>query len=484
LQSRASEIADRVKEMDFVRVVTHIDSDGVGAGAVAKKALDREGIESEIIFVRNLDPRNVKELITDLPPNGLVWFCDLGSGMLPELEGTTCVVTDHHRPRYPTVSVPQEKRGDLLAFSEEVGSSTTSVLQLNPHDFDIDGSIQISGAGVTYLVAREMNELNLDMSVFAVVGAVGDIQTQDNRLIGFNREILMSAVEKGLMSIETDITYYGRETRDIVQLLSHALEPPIPTLSRNPEGVVDLLEHLGIETTLPDDGKRHWTDLSADEKKKVVSAIMKIYLMNCPDPKLADSIIGEIYVIEGEEKGSPLRDAREFSTLLNACGRYGHYETALEICLGDRGEHLQKGLQLMWDHRANIMKFIEVVNDVGISKKNNYSYFYSEDRIPEEVVGIILGIIMASGEVDREHPVFAYADSKGSPDHIKISARTSRALVEDGLDLSKLMKKCASAVGGSGGGHDVAAGGTIPKARLAEFLDELDAELGSLGIFL
>jgi RecJ-like exonuclease len=476
LEDRAREVALRLKKSDFVRVITHIDTDGISAGAVAKSALDREGIANEIIFVKSLEPGTIPDLTKDLPENGLIWFCDLGSGSLPELEGIACVITDHHEPRYPTVSVPQEKRGDLLAFTEEVESQETSITQLNPHDFDIEGSNQISGAGVTYLVALEMNKANEDLSIFAVVGAVGDIQTPGNKLIGLNREILDTAVNKGLIKIEEDIAYYGRETRDLVQILSHASEPPIPTLSRNPNKVMDLYKQLGIELKRKDGGNRHWTDLGPEERKNIISALMKLFLYNSDSPGRAKRIIGEVYIIEGEEKGSPLRDAKEFSTLLNSCGRYGHYDVALEICLGERGERLQEGLKLMWDHRANIMRFIEAVKEVGIKKREGFSYFYSEDRIPEEVVGIILGIMMSSGNIDRSKPVFAFADSS-EKDLIKVSARAARSLVDGGLDLSKVLKKCTALVKGSGGGHDVAAGGVVPRAALDEFLKVLEEEL-------
>jgi len=172
LEERAREVAQRLEGSDFVRIITHIDTDGICAGTVARSTLDREGIPNEIVFVKNLEPATIPDLVKDLPANGLIWFCDLGSGSLPELEGTPCVITDHHVPRYPTVSVPQEKRGDLLAFTEEVESKRSSIVHLNPHESGVEGSNQISGAGVTYLVSLEMSKENDDLSIFAVVGAV------------------------------------------------------------------------------------------------------------------------------------------------------------------------------------------------------------------------------------------------------------------------------------------------------------------------
>jgi single-stranded-DNA-specific exonuclease len=43
-------------------------------------------------------------------------------------------------------------------------------------------------------------------------------------------------------------------------------------------------------------------------------------------------------------------------------------------------------------------------------------------------------------------------------------------LVKKGLDLSQVMKKSSEKVGGVGGGHNIAAGATIPKGSEKEFL--------------
>ena len=56
-------------------------------------------------------------------------------------------------------------------------------------------------------------------------------------------------------------------------------------------------------------------------------------------------------------------------------------------------------------------------------------------------------------------------------DDIKISSRGSRYAVSRGLNLSEVMKTACAAAGGSGGGHDIAAGGVIPKGKEKQFLD-------------
>ena len=54
---------------------------------------------------------------------------------------------------------------------------------------------------------------------------------------------------------------------------------------------------------------------------------------------------------------------------------------------------------------------------------------------------------------------------------------STEELVEKGLNLSKAMKKAAATLDSVGGGHDIAAGATIPKGKEEEFLDILEKEI-------
>ncbi|MFA6668994.1 MAG: DHH family phosphoesterase, partial [Candidatus Methanomethylophilaceae archaeon] len=68
----------------------------------------------------------------------------------------------------------------------------------------------------------------------------------------------------------------------------------------------------------------------------------------------------------------------------------------------------------------------------------------------------------------RGLPIIAFADSD---DGVKVSARAEKGMAERGLNLSEIMKKASSMVGGFGGGHNVAAGATIPGDKKEEFLE-------------
>src|SRR5438046_9112982 len=85
MEAVAEQIAERVRDAPMVRIVTHIDTDGITGGAIASEALDRAGIAHEVAFVKKLD----EPVITELKRRGtpLVWFIDLGAGMMHALHG-------------------------------------------------------------------------------------------------------------------------------------------------------------------------------------------------------------------------------------------------------------------------------------------------------------------------------------------------------------------------------------------------------------
>ena len=60
-----------------------------------------------------------------------------------------------------------------------------------------------------------------------------------------------------------------------------------------------------------------------------------------------------------------------------------------------------------------------------------------------------------------------------------MSARATPSLVDDGVDLSVVMREASQAVGGDGGGHTVAAGATVPKGEERAFLDAASDELAA-----
>ena len=92
----------------------------------------------------------------------------------------------------------------------------------------------------------------------------------------------------------------------------------------------------------------------------------------------------------------------------------------------------------------------------------------------DTIVGIVAG--MCFQMADRSMPILAFARTPEGD--IKVSARGTRDLVRSGLDLSEAMSEVSHALGGVGGGHNVAAGATIPLKAREEFLEMVDVVVG------
>jgi len=84
-------------------------------------------------------------------------------------------------------------------------------------------------------------------------------------------------------------------------------------------------------------------------------------------------------------------------------------------------------------------------------------------------------MILNSGTVDPAIPIFGFAYAE---DGVKVSGRGTRDLVKRGLDLAEIMREASRTLGGEGGGHDVAAGATIPRGSETEFLKIADRMVG------
>ena len=177
-----------------------------------------------------------------------------------------------------------------------------------------------------------------------------------------------------------------------------------------------------------------------------------------------------MYTLIREPVGSPTRDAKEFGTLINACGRYEAAEVGYRVCRGDRGEALEEAFRLLAGHREHLVSSLDWIEQVGLSRLDAIQYFHAEDKIRDTVVGIAAGIaLQASG--NRQMPILAFAFA---PDGVKVSARAPRELVARGLDLAAIMREASKMFGGEGGGHHGAAGATIPRGSEEAFAKAVD----------
>ena len=441
---RAGDVANFIQQAKDIHIVTHIDADGIAAGAIAAKTLQRLRKSYTIECVKQLDELVMKRILDD--NHELVWFTDLGSSISTTYKELSMIITDHH-------TCPPDAN---LNF------------HLNPHLFGLDGASDISGAGTTYLVSKALDKKNSDLASLAIIGACGDLQDRTHGMLqGMNREIIQDGTSSKVLKAIKDIRFFGRETKSLSKLLSYANDPFLPGLSRREEACLTFLHELGIHVK-HGDTERKWVDLSKDERQLILSALAQLLLSKGFGHTLTWRLIGEIYVLPKEEEGTELHEAKEFATLLNSTARYGQHEVGLEVCLGDRNNALKAARNLLLGHRQNIMEGLQFARDEHLEKREFVQYYHAGEGIRDTIIGIVTNMLLQSDDVEQSMPLFGFADTENGC--VKVSARAPQGLVNRGLNLSLVMKTAAKKVEGVGGGHNIAAGATIPKGKEEEFL--------------
>jgi RecJ-like exonuclease len=452
MEKALSKAQKMVEDAEDIKIYSHIDCDGITAGAILSTMLDRMDKEHEVEFI-SLD--KIEELKLE---NELTIFSDLGSGQNTETLSTSSsniLILDHH----PSLRGPKFNNSSIQG----------KFLEVNPLFFDVDGSNQISGGGMSYLLAREFG--NLDLSWMGVLAGVGDMQNSlSGKLEGLNSMILQESINQGYVESIKDISIYGRQTRPLFVALSYFGDVNLPITNNKTEAIL-LLNKLGIEKK---NGKNHRSlcDLTPEEKGKLFSELVRMLSKEVPAkyikhvPKLVSA---ESYDFLKEEKYTPLRDASEFSTAVNACSRNKRAEVALNILKGNRTTAMDEMEILSKEHRRYLAQKIEVIeNEDMIIPMENLQYFEG-NGIKSEVIGTIAGMVLSYG--DWRKPIIGFTQISDENSGIKVSLRCSRLLAYDGIHFGHIIRKVAEKVGGSGGGHSVACGAYIPSEKKNEFLN-------------
>ncbi|MEM3478432.1 MAG: DHH family phosphoesterase [Candidatus Bathyarchaeia archaeon] len=456
----AEEIAGEASKGKKIFVISHMDADGISAAGIMGKALFRAGANFCIRIERWMDENVLKEASQLSEEDNLLVFIDMGSGYLDilgaKLNGRRIVILDHHQP---------------------IGKDRENFSHVNPHLFGIDGSREISSSGISYLVAKFLDRRNIDLAHLAVVGALGDLQDKydDRRLGGVNDLIVKDAVEAGLLNVETDILFFGRETRPIYKALAYTTSPYIPGISGEEDKSLAFLSGLNIELK-KNDRWRALRDLSQEEKRRLFSALHD-YLISrgFRSEDIMNSLIGAVYILVREEPWTPLRDAREYALLLNATGRMNVSGLGVAICMGDRGRAYEEALKVLEEYRQTITRYLIWLNSNPdrVEEWENIYVLHGEKDIDERAISSISTIIsMNLPKPDKPLVAYSYIPREKV---IKVSARATETLAKAGLNIGEIIRAAAEKCSGIGGGHDVAAGAQIPYEQRMQFLKYVDS---------
>ncbi len=460
-----------------VSIFTHLDSDGLSSGAILGKALYNENIPFQMTILKQLEIIEIKKIVEKVEEfHNFLIFSDFGSGQYLELSkslnnngsSTPYIILDHHLPQEVT-----DKNDERL---KEIYKDTAP-WHINPYFYNIDGSTEVSGAGICYYFAQVLNKENEKLAPIALIGAIGDIQNKgvNNSFIGLNSLILEKAKDLDYIEITNDLNFSA--IKPLNEAIAYSSNLNLPGLSGNPNKALKFLLKLGIIMENSDGKIKTLNDLSKEEKKKLTSAIIEYATLklDIEPSEIYKNLIINRYILKNEIVGSELHDLSEFSNLLNSCGRTNSGSLGVAIAMGDRRLAYQKAKNNLIEYKKSIMKSLNWIFENNIIQEKEYiQYFFGGDVIHENIIGTITSMLVfdESGKINKKKPLFGYAKREEKKVY-KISGRAHESIVDKGINLSEVIREALklSDLEALGGGHPPAAGTKVPIDKLENFLD-------------
>lgn len=457
ISKAAARLKKWIKQGELIRITSHIDADGITAGGIMATALYREKARFHLRIVRQLEDQFVKELASE--NHGFHVLCDLGSGHLSFIKEympkEEIIILDHHPP--------QEK-------------APSNCIHVSPHLHGIDGARDVSAAGICYFVVKALNKENENLAHIAIVGAVGDRQNKGKKggFLGLNQQILHDGMKLGIIQERKDLRLPGRENLPLHLVLKESIEPYFPGLTGNEENCLRfIISEMNLQ--LKEGGRyRTLSELSVDEKRTFTTKLVEYGLNKGLDSSIMQALVGFVYLFPKEKEGTLLRNSAEFAYLLNSCGRKGRAGAGIAICMGERGNHYQEAVKEYNEYRQALREDLQWLEQTdAILQKDHVQYFFGKGRIHENLAGEVTSLLVSSSLIMPSKPIFGFSESD---EEFKFSARARSDLVGKGLNLGRAIRTALAQLKlkTGGGGHDVAAGGRIPKDSLMDFLNEID----------
>lgn len=450
LQSQLDRAVALFKSFDktkSIRIISHLDSDGISAASILINALNQESMKHSISII----PQLSKDKLLDFAKEDYdyYFFTDLGSGHISLIEkvftNKKVIILDHHEP-------------------EEYIQKTENIAFVNPHLCGIDGSKTVSGSGVVFLFTKTLNPIYENMAHIAIIGAIGDMQ-ETNGFTGLNQQILDIALKHKKIEIRKGLKCFGQHSRPLYKVLEYSSEPHIPGVSNSESGAIQFLMQIGIDPKK--DGQwRMISDLTNDEMQRLIAGV----ILKRVNEKNPDDVIGNLYILTDEEPGSPLRDAREFSTLLNSCGRTNKASLGIGVCLNDE-EIRAKAMKNQNNYKKEIVKALKWYeqNSDKIIHGNGYKIINAEENVLYTIVGTLASILAKGNDMKPNTYILSMARNPEDK-QTKISLRHS-GRVQQNPDLHSILNKIISKTGGETGGHANAAGAVIETDKETEFIN-------------
>lgn len=450
-----AKISDSAKRHENILVACHYDADGICSATLISQFIYKNEGHCEIRAISDPSTKNLERIRT--ANFDLVIFVDLGSGIsdgIPKFLGDKWLIIDHH------------------SISEDELKKEASQKILNPWQFGYDGSKDISCAGLSYFLTERRRD---DLSSFlALVGALGDAQDVGPRksLIELNAKIAENASSSHQINTRVDLLFQGRDVRPIHEAVANSVFCFLPGLTGNKDACLATLRSAGLDLKI----NARWKtigDLGEEEKQQVLSAI----LPHLSGTTIAvDELVGTVYCSNSVDEYSLAHDARDFASLLSACGRTGKSGIAISLCLGTSPD-LTNEIEAEFSHyRTELVRTVQglISSPDRFVDRQHYSLILGDGILNEKMTGAVCQVLST---LNRSKNKIVFLRTTTQDGDVKVSARLGKGVE---IDLGAMMHSIAQATFGVGGGLSTRAGSKFSIARQQEFQAAVDVQFQTL----
>ncbi|MCX6692807.1 MAG: DHHA1 domain-containing protein [Methanoregula sp.] len=303
----------------------------------------------------------------------------------------------------------------------------TGDFHANPRLFGIDGDREVPASAMAYFVARNMGD-NRDLAGLAMLGVIGDGQT----LSGKNLGIFNEGVGDGIINPSRGIRLAGRDTTERWLM---AIHPYLEGISGD-EGMVNAImgQSAGKDAVRPD----------------LLLSLSVLQVIQNAGAGCIEEIYGDTYALEREV----IPDAHALAAVIDACGKSGHGEIGASLCM-----RYSRDAETAWDiARAHRMNVIAAIRAQAVAPA-------TQDGVYEVHDATLISDIADALACQSSHVLpLAVVAPEGDRCHISVRCPPSNE-----ADLGTMIRSIAETCGGSGGGHRLRAGATIPCNQLDTF---------------
>ncbi len=433
LLDRARLAVERLDGVSRVRILCHYDPDGTTSAAILARALMRQGKRIHATMSHALDSATVERVKQE--PNEALLVSDMGSAQLDLLESLPfpVVVLDHHKP---------------LRDSDRL-------VHVNPHFFGVDGAREMCGATTSWLFTLVLDEANWDLAGIAAAGAIGDKQDLGG-FVGVNAALFGEAVERKILVPERRLAL---RDRPLGQALALSISPYFRGIGGRPDAAESFLRSVGTDPAAT------LRQLDATQRRRLTSILATRLVEQGAAPEAVDVLVQDRYWSEPDQIY-----AQDLEAYVNSCDRLEQMGLGMAVCLGDR-EAVIQAESLLDRYTDHVLGYLGKLETDGLFSKKHVQFFYCEEpSLAGSVAGAGMQFYFAQAK-----PVFGLSVMDRQT---KISARGTRTQVAQGIDLAAICREAAAALNGDGGGHNIAAGATIPKGKEEKFLSLADEMVG------